>query len=56
MISCAVALSALFSFFGLEASYILDWPPGSTIALLAALVYFSILPLKRKKFGWRSAV
>lgn len=56
MIGGAIVLSALFSFFGLEASYLLDWPPGSTIALLAALVYFAILPLKRKKFGWRSAV
>jgi zinc transport system permease protein len=56
MIGSAIALSALFSFFGLEASYLLDWPPGSTIALLAALVYFAILTLKRKKFGWRSAV
>jgi zinc transport system permease protein len=55
MIGSAVVLSALFSFFGLEASYLLDWPPGSTIALLAALVYFAILLLKRKKFGWRSA-
>ena len=56
MIGSAIGLSALFSFFGLEASYLLDWPPGSTIALLAALVYFAILPLKRKKFGWRSSV
>ncbi len=56
MIGSAVVLSALFSFFGLAASYLLDWPPGSTIALLAVLVYFAILPLKRKKFGWRSAV
>jgi zinc transport system permease protein len=56
MIVGAVGLSALFSFIGLEASYLLDWPPGSTIALLAALVYFAALPLKKKKFGWRSAV
>lgn len=55
MIGSAIGLSILFSFFGLEASYLLDWPPGSTIALLAALVYFSILPFKRKKFGLRSA-
>lgn len=50
----AVGLSALFSFFGLETSYFFDWPPGSTIALLAALVYFLALPLKRKKFHWFS--
>ena len=56
MIASAIGLSALFSFAGLEASYLLDWPPGSTIALLAALVYFAILLLKRKKFRWRSSV
>ena len=55
MIITSICLSSLFSFFGLEASYLLNWPPGSTIALLAALVYFAILPLKRKKFRWRSA-
>jgi zinc transport system permease protein len=48
MIGIAIALSALFSLFGLEASYVLDWPPGSTIALLAALVYFATLLLKPK--------
>ena len=53
MIGSAICLSALFSFIGLEASYLLDWPPGSTIALLAALVYFAVLPLKRKKFSCR---
>jgi len=54
MIGSAIGLSALFSFAGLEASYLLDWPPGSTIALLAAAAYFAALPLKRKKFSWRS--
>ena len=44
----AVALSSLFSFLGLGASYLLNWPPGSTIALLAALVYFSLLLFKKK--------
>lgn len=53
MIGSAVGLSALFSFVGLEASYLLDWPPGSTIALFAALVYFAALPLKRKQFTLR---
>jgi zinc transport system permease protein len=54
MIGSAIGLSALFSFFGLEASYLLDWPPGSTIALLAAFAYFTVLPFKRKKFAWRT--
>lgn len=44
----AVGFSILFCYLGLEASYLLDWPPGATIALVAALVYFAILPLKRK--------
>lgn len=46
----AVIFSSLFSFFGLHASYVLDWPPGSTIALLAAIAYFTILLLKNKTF------
>jgi zinc transport system permease protein len=51
MIGIAVVLSALFSLFGLEASYRLDWPPGSTIALLAALAYFATLLLRPSR--WR---
>lgn len=49
MIYGAIGLSAFFTTFGLEASYLLDWPPGSTIALLAALIYFIALPLNKKK-------
>ncbi|HSX38231.1 MAG TPA: metal ABC transporter permease [Chlamydiales bacterium] len=48
MIGGAIALCALFSFIGLEASYFLDWPPGSTISLIAALAYFAALPMKKK--------
>lgn len=47
----AVAFSSLFGFFGLSASYILNWPPGSTIALTAALAYFLALLLKNHR--WR---
>lgn len=50
----AVGLSSLFSFFGLNVSYLLDWPPGSTIALLAAVVYFATLLLKNKTYLIRS--
>jgi zinc transport system permease protein len=47
----AIALSALFSILGLEASYLLDWPPGSTIALIAASTYLGLLPLRNRKRG-----
>ncbi len=50
LMASAIALSFLFSFFGLHAAYLLDWPPGSTIALLAASTYFAALLLKNKKF------
>jgi ABC-type Mn2+/Zn2+ transport system permease subunit len=43
MILGSIALSFTFSALGLALSYQLDWPPGSTIALLAALVYFTSL-------------
>ncbi len=50
MMGAAALLCALFSFFGLSAAYTLDWPPGATIALLAAAVYLLSLPLKKKIF------
>jgi zinc transport system permease protein len=49
----AVLLSSLFSIAGLQISYLFDWPPGSTIALIAALAYLILLPLAKKKFRWR---
>ena len=52
MMAAATALCALFSLFGLGAAYALDWPPGATIALMAALCYLLALPLKKKKFRW----
>lgn len=46
----AVALSAAFCFFGTAAAYHLDWPAGTTIALLAGVAYvFSLM------FFWRRA-
>lgn len=44
----ASGLTAFFCLFGLGASYELNWPPGATIALLAAIFYLSALALKRK--------
>jgi zinc transport system permease protein len=49
MMILATCLCALFSFFGLTTSYILNFPPGATIALFSALCYLSALVLKRKK-------
>lgn len=48
LIVAAVLLSALFNIFGLSLSYVLDWPPGSTIALFSAVVYFISLPFRKK--------
>ena len=49
LLSCL--FSAFFSLFGLGAAYELNWPPGATIALLAAFSYLLSLLLKRKKFA-----
>jgi zinc transport system permease protein len=47
MMIAACAIGALFSLFGLAAAYELNWPPGATIALLAAGSYLFALALKR---------
>lgn len=49
----AALFSSFFSLTGLAASYLLDWPPGSTIALVAATAYLTLLPLKKKKIHWQ---
>jgi zinc transport system permease protein len=44
MMVIAVLLDCLFIFLGTSASYELNWPPGATIALTAALFYlFSLI-------------
>lgn len=55
MMASAAGFCALFSFFGISASFALNWPPGATIALLAALTYLALLPIKKKKFSLRGA-
>jgi zinc transport system permease protein len=55
MMGVATAFSALFSVLGLGVSVSLNWPPGATIALLAAAGYLILLPLKKKKFSLRNA-
>lgn len=39
MMLLAVLIGCLFTFLGTAASYQLNWPPGATIALIAALFY-----------------
>jgi len=51
MMGVAAGFCALFSVLGLSAAYALNWPPAATIALLAALFYLLLLPLKKKKFS-----
>lgn len=48
----ATLLCALFSFGGLTASYILNWPAGATIALFAAVCYLLALFFKKKRMSW----
>jgi zinc transport system permease protein len=48
MMALATCLSALLSILGLGSSYLLDWPPGATIALLAATTYLITLCYKKK--------
>lgn len=47
MMVIATLLGALFTFLGMYASYELNWPPGATISLIAA-VFYSINLLRRK--------
>lgn len=56
MMVVATLLSILFSLLGITASYTLDWPPGATIALLAALCYLGALFLKKKNLKLRRSL
>lgn len=47
MMLIAVLLGCLFNFLGLATSYQLNWPPGATIALIAALFYLISLFIAR---------
>jgi zinc transport system permease protein len=48
MMILSTLFSAGFSVSGLELSYRLNWPPGATIALIAAVFYLFVLFLKGK--------
>jgi zinc transport system permease protein len=45
----SVLFSMIVSTCGLGASYALNWPPGATIALLAAALYFASLLYKKNE-------
>jgi zinc transport system permease protein len=47
MMLIAVLLGALFTFLGMYFSYELNWPPGATISLIAAIFYALSLIRKR---------
>lgn len=53
MMGLASLFSVLFSVSGLGSAYFLNWPPGATIALIAALVYLAALAFRRKMFSLR---
>lgn len=46
----SVLFAAFFGFSGLSASYLLNWPPGSTIALTASIIYFFSLLIKKQRW------
>lgn len=48
MMVIATLLGALFTFLGMYFSYELNWPPGATISLVAAIFYSISLLSKRK--------
>jgi zinc transport system permease protein len=53
MMAAAAAFCALFSVLGIGTAIALNWPPGATIALLAAAGYLVLLPIKKKNFSLR---
>ncbi len=54
MMGVSVLFCALFSVFGIFASSAFNWPPAATIALLAAVGYLILLPIKKKRFFLRT--
>jgi zinc transport system permease protein len=52
MMGVATLLGALFTFLGMYASYELNWPPGATISLVAAIFYILSL-LRKKSYIWQ---
>jgi len=45
----AALFGMILSFLGIGASYQLNWPPGATVALLAALAYAVSMPFQKQR-------
>lgn len=54
MMLVAAGFCALFSLIGIGLAFTLNWPPAATIALLAAVSYLILLPLRKQKFSLAS--
>lgn len=52
MMLASILVCIAFSFGGLSVSYVLNWPPGATIALFSAFCYLFALLIKNKKRAW----
>lgn len=52
MMGVATLLGALFTFLGMYASYELNWPPGATISLVAA-IFYTLSLLRKKSYIWQ---
>lgn len=48
MMWISVLLSGAFCFFGMWGAYVLDFPPGATIALLSGLAYLAAMMIGKK--------
>jgi zinc transport system permease protein len=53
MMGIAILLSCLFTTLGTWAAYEINWPPGATIALVAALLYSASLVIHRYRAQYR---
>jgi zinc transport system permease protein len=51
----AVVIGVIISFTGIGLAYQINWPPGATIAMVAALLYLLCLRLRENKFLLRTA-
>ncbi len=51
IMTIAVLIGIGISFAGIGTSYKLDWPPGATISLFAAIIYMATLPFQKQKIA-----
>lgn len=50
MMIIAIILSILFNILGISFSYMLNWPPGATIAIIVSIFYIIFLSIKKLIF------